>query len=368
MKQLATLIFIVLFAASCTKEEPEELTVLAPSFSVTGTLNGAPFDFSPGGNGRYLFTRSSTLSGGRALFEAEIASFDGSSQEALSFRIHFDNAMGAPLIDRFNSLSVGEQSLALNSSNLQMEFSTIDGSQVQFTQGGNAETATSFTIGLDDLGGPVFIGGAAPQCFSNSIIAQFIPFIGCDPAYQWGTVVRTFDQEGFATLFPPAFTSAYAEIEWVIDDVVYTQPGGIPLVVASDEDNGMSVELYTDALFGGQVPFLIQQFIPFFEELCELPPMEGYLIGSYAPVLELCYTSPAGVRYSSLTDCSGPSQSPNAHFTVLGTEDYAPNENGEATFSVDFSTELMLYPVSANPGLPPLNLVLNTSSIAFAVE
>jgi len=368
MKQLATLIFIALFAAGCTKEEPEELTVLAPSFSVTGTLNGAPFDFSPGGDGRYLFTRSSTLSGGRALFEAEIASFDGSSQEALSVRIHFDNAVGAPLHDRFNSLSVGEQSLALNSSNLQLQFVTIDGSQVQFTQGGDAEVATSFSLSLDELNVPLFIGGSAPLCFSNSIIAQFIPFIGCDPAYQWGTVVRTLDQDGFATLVPPAFTSAYAEIEWVIDDVVYTQPGGVPLVVPSNQDNGMSVELYTDVFFGGQVPFLIQQFIPFFDEQCELPPMEGYLVGSYAPVVELRYTSPAGVRYSSLTDCSGPSQSSDAHFTIFGTDDYAPNENGEATYSLDFSTELLLYPVGANLGLPPLDLVLNTSSIAFAVE
>lgn len=169
-------------------------------------------------------------------------------------------------------------------------------------------------------------------------------------------------------LTPPAFTSDYNEVTWIVNGVAFSQPGGMPLVVADDPDNGLSVELYALEVFGGITPFLIQQFIPFLEDDCDLPAMQGLLTGSYAPVVEVNYTSPQGVQYTSLLACNGPGQPDGAHFTIASTQSYDPNENGEATYSLDFSTELMLFPLGPVPGGTPLSLSLTNSRIAFAVE
>ena len=368
MKQLTLIIGALVVLAGCIKEEPQDLVVLAPSFEVAGTLNGAPFDFTPGGNGRYMFTESRALSGGRAVFEAEIAHLNGENDESLSFIIHFDNAAGESLVDRFTSLDLGEQALVLESFDLAMEFSTLDGSEIQYSQGGDLEVASSFTLSLNELVGPLFIGGNGPSCFANSIFVQVFPFIGCDPSFEWGNVVKSEEEEGFVTLTPPPFTAQYDVVNWVVNGETISQPGGVGVVVENDPDNGLSVELYTDEVFGGTTPFLIQQFLPFFEDECELPLLQGVLTGSYVPVVEVRYTSPQGARYRSLLACNGPSQPADAHFTIGAFDDYLPNEAGKATRSVHFSTELVLYPVGPNPGLEPIDLVLTNSRIAFAVE
>ena len=352
----------LLSLSACHKPAPEDAVVLAPAFEVKGSLNGEQFDFTPGIDGRYMFTNSVQLAEGTHRFETNIQGLDGGDPK-LGFTL-FRNQANTSAEELLLSLPNQNVNFDLNEED-QVVFLQSDGINTQWTvEGGQAlgdimiaPLSFPFTYSVIDVD---------ESCLFGTTVTYFFP-ISCGPTQSLNPIYSEIENDDLI-LSTPVFDAGFQFYSWMINGQLFvTEPGqalNFPL------DN--SIEPITIVLSGldnvGTEILLVQQDLTAFNgtDFCSWPNVSSTIGVQDNMNLAIEYTDESGTVYKSADFCglTAP-QSSNSFFDVIEVIDFDENENSQPTKKIIFNAQVELYNI-ANPIAEPLVLNLENASIAFA--
>lgn len=367
MKKVWIIACIGALLVSCTKPEPEELTVLPPLLRLDGEIDGEAVSFTPGVDGRYLFTRLVPLPFGRFLFLATVRNIQTPSQEEFTLRMIIDGDDHALATDLVSALSTGNQLIHLPLDQLGLRFESTSNQALTWNFGGGSLASTFFESSLDGMSGTALsISNGNLACpFPFSYEIPMLPW--CDHALGPG-LINVVVTQPLVRFYPPPFSAQFDAVTWKIGGEEYERLGGDVLEISNPGGNQIFVEVYADQHLGGSEPFAAQEvFLPL-SPVCAIPMITAGVDGVHQPYFEVRYTDSQGNVFSSSHLCSSENLSPDAFLEITKVESFIPNELGKASVRVLFNAMLELHHEFPGNSLPSKSLHLHQGAVAFAIE
>lgn len=359
MKKILFALCLISFSA-CHKTIPEDDIVLDPAFSIKGSMNGEAFDFSPGADGRYMFTANERLGEEAYTFETNIHAIDGSGPQ-LGFSLFCEGLNSSEelllsLPNQTTNLQLDNQDVMMylqsDEPNMEWEVQGLTYSGPQIAVPYSFPFSYSFFSSQDN-------------CLFGANVMFFLPMT-CSYTGSYNPIVLELEDD-VITLTPPEFELVASAYTWNINGNNYTTAPGEALNYEMENPiEGLSIFLFAIDNMGAEVP-LMQQEMPLFNlEQCSIPMVaarQGFQGGAN---LVLEYVDNEGTEYRSADLCSLASMQPETSFIeITQLSDFETNENNQPTKKIVFNAQVELYNLN-NPLEAPLILELNNASIAFA--
>lgn len=360
MKKLFFALLLIGLSA-CHKTAPEEDLFLPPAFSIQGSLDGMDFDFTPGIDGRYMFTEHTILADGAHSFETTIQGIDGSGPQ-LSFGLYQSE----------ENSSAEELLLALPNEELSLEVSQNDLSIFLQTDALNPEwTIAGEVYNSAQVEVPYLfpfsytLVSIEESCAFATNVNYFLPN-SCGTQQHFNPIdIEQLDD--VLLLSPPELFGDFSLYLWQINGEVLVQnPDDVMTINVPNELESLEILLMGVDNMGSELP-LIQQITTFFifSDFCSTPEISSSIGLEAASNMTIEYTDLDGTTYKSADFCFNLVPSEESFFDVLEVSDYENNENNQPTKRITFNAQIELFNTE-NPIEEPLLLNLNNASIAFA--
>lgn len=354
-------VLVLLSASACHKTPPEKEVFLEPVFNLQGSLNGEAIDFTPGIDGRYMFTNRAQLSDGAYRYETAIHGIDGSGPK-LEFTL-LRSEPGASAEDLLLTLPEQSTNLLIDEEDLVLH-SQSDIPNIEWTTQGMTYTGSSVQLPFSFPLSYSFLV-ADENCFLSANVSFFLPSsCALNGSYE---PIRSEMVNDELILTPPTSDLEFAFYTWFIDGNTFVTEQGEPLVYTINGIEPINILLVGIDNMGTEVPIMQQEMPIFFlSESCVFPTISANLGVQGESSLMIEYTDESGTSYMSSDLCNSLfSQGEDAHFDVLNVSAFEINELNQPTKKLEFNVQVELFN-SLNPLAEPLILELNNASIAFA--
>lgn len=353
--------FLLIALSACHKTAPEEEVILTPAFSIKGSLNGNDFDFTPGVDGRYMFTDHQVLGEDASRFETVIQGIDGSAP-ALSFTL-FQGDENSSTEDLLLSLPNEEVSFEIDENDLSVYLQT-DALDAEWTIEGEVYNSAQVQVPFDFPFSYTFVS-LDDGCDVLTSVNYLLPN-ACGFEQEFNPIGFTINNDDLI-LSPPSIGGEFSLYAWQVNGEVFVQNSGEELSIQVPNELG-SIEIILSGVddVGVEYP-LIQQATVFFgwSNFCSSPEISSFLGLENTTSLIIEFTDADGTTYKSTDSCFPEAPSALSFFDVLEVSDYENNENNQATKRITFNAQVELFNTQ-NPMEEPLLLNLNNASIAFA--